>query len=85
MRLPLIKHIVEFIERNDRDFIIEAVEALEHMAESENLKAEEVDVVGELISNLFGALEVQELMDNGTPKGEALNSFMKRVMGSVGQ
>jgi hypothetical protein len=29
MRLPLIKHIVEFIENNDEDYIIEALEVLE--------------------------------------------------------
>ncbi|MBO75091.1 MAG: hypothetical protein CMD33_07455 [Flavobacteriales bacterium] len=83
MRLPLIKHIGEFIEQNDRDFIIEAIETLEHLSESENLKDEELDVIGELISNLYGAIEVQELMDNGTSRKEALNAFMKRVVGSV--
>ena len=83
MRLPLIKHIGEFIEQNDRDFIIEAIETLEHLSESENLKDEELNVIGELISNLYGAIEVQELMDNGTSRKEALNAFMKRVVGSI--
>ncbi|MAI24076.1 MAG: hypothetical protein CL828_08470 [Crocinitomicaceae bacterium] len=83
MRLPLIKHIGEFIEQNDRDFIIEAIETLEHLSESENLKDEELDVIGELISNLYGAIEVQELVDNGTSRKEALNAFMKRVVGSI--
>ena len=83
MRLPLIKHIGEFIEQNDRDFIIEAIETLEHLSESENLKDEELDVIGELLSNLYGAIEVQELVDNGTSRKEALNAFMKRVVGSI--
>lgn len=83
MRLPLIKHLTEFIEQNDRDFVIEAVETLEHLTESENLKDEELDVIGELISNMYGALEVQEMIDEGKPKKEALNGFMKRVMGSI--
>jgi hypothetical protein len=83
MRLPLIKHLTEFIEQNDRDFVIEAIETLEFLTESENLKDEELDVIGELISNMYGAIEVQEMMDNGTPKKEALNAFMKRVMGSI--
>ena len=83
MRLPLIKHLTEFIEQNDRDFVIEAIETLEFLTESENLKDEELDVIGELISNMYGAIEVQEMMDNGTSKKEALNAFMKRVMGSI--
>jgi hypothetical protein len=83
MRLPLIKHLTEFIEQNDRDFVLEAIETLEFLTESENLKDEELDVIGELISNMYGAIEVQEMMDNGTPKKEALNAFMKRVMGSI--
>lgn len=83
MRLPLIKHLTEFIEQNDRDFVIEAIETLEFMTESENLKDEELDVIGELISNMYGAVEVQEMMDSGTPKKEAMNAFMQRVMGSI--
>ncbi len=83
MRLPLIKHLTEFIEQNDRDFVIEAVETLEFLTESENLKDEELDVIGELISNMYGALEVRETMDEGQSKKEALNGFMKRVMGSI--
>jgi hypothetical protein len=83
MRLPLIKHLTEFIEQNDRDFVIEAIETLEFLTESENLKDEELDVIGELISNMYGAVEVQEMMDSGTPKKEALNAFMQRVMGSI--
>lgn len=83
MRLPLIKHLTEFIEQNDRDFVIEAIETLEFLTESENLKDEELDVIGELISNMYGAVEVQEMIDSGTPKKEALNAFMQRVMGSI--
>ena len=83
MRLPLIKHLTEFIEQNDRHFLIEAIETLEFLTESENLKDEELDVIGELISNMYGAVEVQEMMDSGTPKKEALNTFMQRVMGSI--
>lgn len=83
MRLPLIKHLTEFIEQNDRDFVIEAIETLEFLTESENLKDEELDVIGELISNMYGAVEVQEMIDSGTPKKEALNTFMQRVIGSI--
>ncbi len=85
MRLPLIKHINSFISENDEDFVVEAIEVLEHLTESENLKDEELDVIGELISNFYGALEVQKIIKSGTPEKEATNQFMKRVVGSIDQ
>jgi len=83
MRLPVIKHVHEFILKNDQDFIIEAVEVLEHLTELESLKDEELDVIGELISNMEGALQVRELMKEGKSEKEALNAFMGRVLGSI--
>ena len=83
MRLPLIKHVVEFISQNDEDWVVETIELLEHLTESENIKDEELDVIGELLSNLSGALEVSQDIKSGTAQKEALNGFMKRVMGSI--
>ena len=40
-------------------------------------------MIGELISNIYGALEVSGEIKNGTPKKEALNGFMSRVLGSI--
>ena len=40
-------------------------------------------MIGELISNLYGAIEFQKLIDSGVPKKDALNQFMKRVVGSI--
>ena len=83
MRLPVIKHIVQFIETNDQDYVNETVETLENLIECEQLKDEELDVIGELLSNFYGAIEVDNMIKAGTPKKEALNSFMKRVVGSI--
>jgi len=83
MRLPLIKHIVEFIEANDEDYVIETMETLENLIEAPGIKDEELDVIGELLSNYSGALEVHKEIQAGTPKKEALNGFMKRVTGSI--
>ncbi|MEL6562529.1 MAG: hypothetical protein AAFQ94_30445 [Bacteroidota bacterium] len=83
MRLPLIKHVVEFIGQNDEDWVVETIELLEYLTESENIKDEELDVIGELLSNLSGALEVSQDIKSGTDQKEALNGFMKRVMGSI--
>ncbi|WP_040253824.1 DUF6952 family protein [Psychroserpens mesophilus] len=83
MKLPIIKHLNQFIEDNDEDFVIETIETLENLTEVPSLKDEELDVIGELISNLYGALEVHKMVQTGTPKKEALNTFMQRVLGSI--
>lgn len=83
MKLPVIKHLTQFVDDNDEDYLIETIETLENLTEVPSLKDEELDVIGELISNMYGALEVQKMMKEGMPKKEALNAFMKRVMGSI--
>ncbi|MEP0368836.1 MAG: hypothetical protein ABJN36_20595 [Cyclobacteriaceae bacterium] len=83
MKLPIIKHIIEFVDKNDEDWVEETIELLEHLSESPAFKDEELDVLGELLSNLYGALEVSKEIKSGTPQKEALNGFMKRVMGSI--
>jgi hypothetical protein len=83
MKLPVIKHLTQFIEDNDQDYIIETLEVLEALTEIPSLKEEELDVIGELISNMYGALEVHKMVKEGKDKKEALNDFMKRVLGSI--
>lgn len=67
MKLPVIKHITEFIEQNDVDYVLETIETLESLVEAP-LKDEELDVIGELISNLYGAVEVDKLIKEGDRK-----------------
>ncbi|MBT5645137.1 MAG: hypothetical protein P8P19_02930 [Polaribacter sp.] len=83
MKLPIIKHLTNFIEENDQDYVLETIETLEALTEVPSLKDEELDVIGELISNLYGAVEVDKMIKEGTPKKEALNAFMKRVLGAI--
>ena len=83
MKLPVIKHLTSFIEENDQDYVLETIETLEALTEVSSLKDEELDVIGELISNMYGAIEVHKIIKTGTSKKEALNSFMKRVLGSI--
>lgn len=83
MKLPVIKHLTQFIEDNDQDYIIETLEVLEALTEVPSLKDEELDVVGELISNMYGALEVNKMIKEGMTKKEALNAFMTRVLGAI--
>jgi hypothetical protein len=83
MKLPIIKHVTQFIADNDEDYVLETIETLEALTEVSSLKDEELDVIGELISNFYGAIEVHKMVKEGTPQKEALNSFMKRVLGSI--
>ena len=83
MKLPIIKHLTNFIEENDQDYLVETIEVLEALTEISTLKDEELDVIGELISNMYGALEVHKMVKEGRDKKEALNVFMKRVLGSI--
>lgn len=82
MRLPLIKHLVENPEF-DEDYFIETVEVLISLADAKGIKDEELDVIGELISNLEGAIEVKKQIKEGSPQKEALNTFMQRVVGAI--
>jgi hypothetical protein len=80
MKLPVIRQIqrtcsVEEIET--------AIKVLESTSEAASLKSEEVDVIGELISNMCGALEVHQLIADGMPEKDAANTFMKKVLGSI--
>jgi len=83
MRLPLIKHIVSFIEENDEDYVVETMETLENLIDAPGLKDEELDIIGELLSNFSGAIEVHKEIKNGVAQKDALNQFMKRVTGSI--
>ena len=80
MRLPVIKQI----ERTSSiDEIETAIKVLESTSEAASLKDAELEMIGELISNLCGAAEVKQLIAEGFSEKDALNSFMKKVMGSI--
>jgi len=83
MRLPIIKHLIQFIDENDSDYIEETISVLENLTENPTIKDEEIDVIGEILSNLYGALEVSQSIEDGTNKKDALNNFMKRVQRSI--
>ena len=85
MRLPIIKHVSNFIQEHDQDWVVETLELLEDLCDARGIKDEELDVIGELMSNLEGALEVEKLIkEEGLTQKEALNTFMKKVS-SIGQ
>ena len=80
MKLPVIRHI----QRNSSVAEINAaIAVLEQVSEAPLVKDEELDVIGELISNLCGALEVHQLITEGMSEKDACNQFMKKVVGSI--
>ena len=80
MKLPVIKQI----QRTSSIAEIEtAIKVLENASEAATLKEEELEVIGELISNMCGAVEVHKLLGEGLSERDALNTFMKKVMGSI--
>jgi hypothetical protein len=80
MRLPVIKQI----QRTSTVAEIEtAVKVLENISEAATLKEEELNVIGELISNLCGAQEVHQLIAGGMTEKDAGNTFMKKVLSSI--
>jgi hypothetical protein len=60
-----------------------AIKVLENTSEAVTFNDEDLDVIGELISNMCGALEVHQLIADGFSQKDALNSFMKKAMGSM--
>lgn len=84
MKLLVIKHLATFIEERDQDFVVEAIETLEHLSELSSLKDEELDMIGELISNMYGAIEVDKMVkEEAISTKEAAKKFMDRVLGSI--
>ncbi len=75
--------MVKFIEENDEDYVNETIETLEYLIDAPGLKDEELDVIGELLSNFSGAVEVHQDIQSGKNQKDALNDFMKRVTGSI--
>ena len=62
-----------------------AIKVLELASEASGLKEEETDVIGELLSNMCGALEVYQLIKEGAAEKDASNLFMKKVLASIDQ
>lgn len=80
MKLPVIRQIHNTCSVEE---INNTITVLENISEVSSIKSEELDVIGELISNLCGALEVHQLVSEGLAEKDALNSFMKKVLGSI--
>jgi hypothetical protein len=61
------------------------MDVLESFSEHRSVKEEEMDVVGELITNISGAIEMDKMVKDGMSEKDAANTFAKRVLGSIDQ
>jgi hypothetical protein len=82
MKLPVIRQIYS---TSSVEEINNTINVLEHISEVSSIKEAELDVIGELISNLCGALEVHQSVKEGMTEKDALNTFMKKVLSSIDQ
>lgn len=80
MKLPVIRHLQR---NNDAEKLQNTIEVLESFTEHRSVTDEEMDVVGELLTNLCGAVEVHKMIEEGMPEIDAANTFVKKVMGSI--
>lgn len=80
MKLPVIRHL----QRNNQIEKLEnTVEVLESFTEHRSVSEEEMDVIGELITNICGAIEVHKMIEDGVAERDAANNFVKKVLGSI--
>ncbi|MDT0676211.1 DUF6952 family protein [Autumnicola musiva] len=80
MKLPVIKHLQR---NNDVEKLQNTIDVLENFTEHRSVSEQEMDVIGELITNLCGAVEVHKMIENGESEMDAANNFVKKVLGSI--
>ncbi|TBW28546.1 DUF6952 family protein [Gramella sp. KN1008] len=80
MKLPVIRHLQK---NNEVEKLEHTIEVLENFTEHRSVSEEEMDVIGELLTNLCGAVEVHKMIQDGTPERDAANSFAQKVLGSI--
>lgn len=80
MKLPIIRQLYQ----NTKPEQLEAtLEVLEQFTEFRGTTEEDLNVAGELITNICGALEVHENVQQGMSEKDALNTFAQKVLGSI--
>ena len=80
MKIPVIRQFVQNTTKEDLEATLNVLEAF---CEFRGVSEHEVDVAGELITNICGALEVHASVAGGALEKDALNAFGQKVMGSI--
>lgn len=80
MKVPVIRQLFQSSTPEQLEATLEVLEAF---CEFRGVHEAEIDVAGELITNICGALEVHAQVNGGMAEKDALNAFAQRVMGSI--
>jgi hypothetical protein len=80
MKLPVIR---QFYQTQTVENLEKTLEVIEAFTEFRGTTEEDLNVAGELITNICGALEVHANVANGMAERDALNSFAQKVLGSI--
>lgn len=80
MKIPVIR---QFFQHSTPEQLESTLEVLEAFCEFRGVNEAEIDVAGELITNICGALEVHQMVKDGAAEKDALNAFGQKVMGSI--
>jgi len=80
MKLPVIRHLQK---NSDVEKLEHTLEVLESFCDHRSVTEQEMDVIGELITNICGAIEVHKMIEDGMPERDAANNFVKKVLGSI--
>jgi hypothetical protein len=80
MKIPVIRQLFQ----NTTPVQLETtLEVLEAFCEFRGVSEHEVDVAGEMITNICGALEVHQMVSDDAVEKDAWNAFGQKVMGSI--
>lgn len=80
MKLPIIRQLYQ---TQTPENLEKTLEVLESFSEFRGVTEEDLNVTGELITNICGALEVHNSVKNGMSEKDALNGFAQKVLGSI--
>ncbi len=80
MKLPVIR---QFYQTQTVENLEKTLEVIEAFTEFRGTTEEDLNVAGELITNICGALEVHANVANCMAERDALNSFAQKVLGSI--
>lgn len=80
MKIPVIRQLFQSSTPEDLEATLTVLEAF---CEFRGVNEEEIDLAGELITNICGALEVHASVKAGVAERDALNAFGQKVMGSI--
>ena len=80
MKLPIIR---QFFQNSTAEELETAAKVLEDYSDFRGVSEDELHVIGEILTNLFGAMEVHDAVKDGQSEKDALNGFAQKVMGSI--